>query len=43
MLLIKYEDEKSLFYTFKYLTDFYGFNPSIINIDYSLVLDKSFE
>jgi len=39
MLVIKYEDEKSFFYIFKYLIDFYGFNPSIINID-SLALDK---
>ena len=38
MLVIKYEDEKSLFYTFKYLIDFYGFNASILNIDYSLAL-----
>ena len=36
MLVIKYEDEKSLFYIFKYLIDFYGFNAAIINIDYSL-------
>ena len=40
MIALKYEDENSLYYSFKYLKDFYGFNPPIINIDYSLSLEK---
>ena len=40
MIALKYEDENSLYYSFKYLKDFYGFNHSIINIDYSLFLEK---
>ena len=38
MIAIKYEDVNSLYYAFKYLKDFYEFNPPIINIDYSLSL-----
>ena len=40
MLIIKYEDEKSLFLCLQIFNRFYGFNPSIINVDYSLALDK---
>ena len=40
MIALKYEDENSLYHSFKYLKDFYGFNPQIINIDYSLSLEK---
>ena len=36
MIALKYVDEKSLYYCFQYLKEFYGFNPSIINIEYSL-------
>ena len=38
MIALKYEEEKSLYYCF--LKEFYGFNLSIINIDYSLSLEK---
>ena len=41
MIALKYEDENSLYHSFKYLKDFYGFNPAIINIDYSLSLEKA--
>ena len=27
-----------MFYVFKYLHDFYNFNPSIVNIDFSMSL-----
>ena len=37
-MIIKYEDEISMFYVFKYLHDFYNFNPSIVNIDFSMSL-----
>ena len=30
-----YEDYLSLYYTFKYLNNFFHFNPKIINIDFS--------
>ena len=33
LIAIKYEDEKSIYYTIKYLTEFYKFKPKIINID----------
>lgn len=38
LTFIKYEDEISMFYVFKYLHDFYNFNPSIVNIDFSMSL-----
>ena len=38
LICIKYEDENSIYYTMKYLHDFYNFNPEIINIDYSIAL-----
>ena len=38
LVCIKYEDEISIYYSMKYLHDFYHFNPEIINIDYSLAL-----
>ena len=40
MIALKYEDENNLYYSFKYLKDFYRFNSPIINIDYSLSLEK---
>ena len=41
LIAIKYEDEKSIYYTIKYLTEFYKFKPKIINIDYSKALYNS--
>ena len=38
LICIKYEDENSIYYSMKYLHDFYNFNPEIINIDYSIAL-----
>ena len=38
---IKFEDEQSLKYKIKYLNDVYNLNPLIINIDYSLLLNKA--
>ncbi len=38
LILIKYEDTKSFYFTIKYLNDFFLFNPKIINIDYSMAL-----
>ena len=40
MIALKYEDINSLYYAFKFSKDFYEFNPPIINIDYSLSLEK---
>lgn len=41
LIAIKYEDEKSIYYAIKYLTEFYKFKPKIINIDYSKALYNS--
>lgn len=41
MILIKYKDEKSIFYTPKYLNIFFKFSPKILNIDFSLTLYKA--
>ena len=40
---IIYEDEKSLYYTLKYLVDFFHFEPEIIVSDFSLSLNKALE
>ena len=34
-ILYKYEDHISLYHIFKYLNNFFQFNPKIINIDFS--------
>ena len=41
LIAIKYEDEKSIFYTLKYLNEYFKFSPKVINIDYSLALYKA--
>ena len=41
LIVIKYEVEKSIFYTLKYLNEYFKFSPKIINIDYSLALFKA--
>jgi len=41
LTFIKYEDENSMFYVFKYLHDFYKFNQSIVNIDFSIPLKNA--
>ena len=41
LICIKYEDTKSLYYAFKYLKDFFNFNPKIVNIDFSLSLSNA--
>ena len=38
LIALKYEDENSLYYTFKYLKEFYKFNPKLVNIDFSIPL-----
>jgi hypothetical protein len=38
LIAIKYEDEKSIYYSLKYLKEFYNFKPKIINVDYSKAL-----
>jgi len=41
MILIKNEDEKSIFYTLKYLNTYFKFLPKVLNIDFSLALYKA--
>ena len=41
LITIKYEDENSFYYTFKYLKEFLNFKPKIINIDFSNSLYKA--
>ena len=41
LIAIKYEDEKSIYYTIKYLSEFYKFKQKILNIDYSKALYNS--
>ena len=41
LIVIKYEDEKSIYYTLKYLNEYFKFSPKVINIDYSLPLYKA--
>ena len=43
MACLIYEDEKSLFYTIKYLVDFFDFKPEIIITDFSLSLNKALQ
>jgi hypothetical protein len=38
LIAIKYEDEKSIYYSLNYLKEFYNFKPKIINLDYSKAL-----
>ena len=35
LVYLKYEDYKSIYYTLKYLNTFFGFEPKIVNIDFS--------
>ena len=41
LITLKYEDEQSFYYTFKYLKEFLNFKPKIINIDFSNSLYKA--
>ena len=36
LILYEYEDAKSLYYIFKYLNEFFQFNPNIINVDFGI-------
>ena len=41
LICLKYEDENSIIFTMKYLHDIFKFNPTIINIDYSVSLNST--
>jgi hypothetical protein len=41
LILLKYEDNITFIKIFKYLKEYYKFNPTIVNIDYSASLTKA--
>ena len=43
LVLLKYEDSISFIKIFKYLNEYYSFNPKIVNIDYSASLTKALQ